>query len=254
MTSRHQRVRAIELTLTPREVVLVWLRNALRAGTFEGGARQTPTPREAVANSVLAAVRSGMKGQPDLLVERAVLQARREADSLYNFIVNVNVAVLESMEQRNREYSLSLGYLSAEMNGKTTKSRVEDLRRAVLMFLESVIVLDAAIAQVVSEHLDGQSVLFRDCEAALQEQLQMAETISTHFNLLAGELDVADLNLDDLRNSLQSETDRRVSIWVNLARLEMLNTFATLEEMRPAMDRYFLFLGSTSESSEPSKL
>jgi hypothetical protein len=181
----------------------VWLRNALRAGSFEDGARQTPTPREAVANSVLAAVRSGMKGQPELLVERAVLQARREADALYNLVVTMNVAVGESMEQRDRESSFLFGYLSAEMNAKTTKNRVEELRKAALMFLEGVVVLDAAIAQVVAERLDGQSVLFRDCEAALHEQLQMAETISKHFNLLAGEFDVAKINPDDLRNILQ---------------------------------------------------
>jgi hypothetical protein len=37
MNSRQQRVRSIELTLTPQEVVLLWLRNALQAGTFEEG-------------------------------------------------------------------------------------------------------------------------------------------------------------------------------------------------------------------------
>jgi hypothetical protein len=253
MTSRH-RVRAIELTLTPREVVLVWLRNALQAGPFVDGARLAPAPREAVMNEVSSTVRSGMKGQPELLAERAVLQARREADSLYNLVVKVNVAVLENSEQRQREYTFLSGHLGAEINGRVTKGRVENLRSEVLLFLESVIVLDAAIAQVVSERLDGQSVLFRDCEAALQEQLQMAETISKHFNLLVGESDVAEINLDELRNILQSETDRRISIWVDLARLEMLNTFGTAEEMRAAMDRYFLFLGSTSESSEPSRL
>ena len=57
--TRRRRVRAIELTLTPQQIVLVWLRNALQAGSFEDGARQTPTPREAVANAVFSAVRSG---------------------------------------------------------------------------------------------------------------------------------------------------------------------------------------------------
>jgi hypothetical protein len=93
MKSRQRRLKAIELTLTPKQVV-VWLRNALQAGTFEEGARRTPPPREAVANAVRSAVRNSMKGQPDLLVERAVLQARREADLLYNLVVGANVAVI----------------------------------------------------------------------------------------------------------------------------------------------------------------
>jgi hypothetical protein len=64
-----------------------------------------------------------MKGQPDLLVERAVLQARREADLLYNLVVGANVAVIENKLQREREYPLLLGYLSAEMRGKARKSK-----------------------------------------------------------------------------------------------------------------------------------
>jgi hypothetical protein len=45
MNSRQRRVRAIELTLTPQQVVVVWLRNALQAGTFEEGARHSPPYR-----------------------------------------------------------------------------------------------------------------------------------------------------------------------------------------------------------------
>jgi uncharacterized membrane protein YqgA involved in biofilm formation len=246
MTSRHRRVRAIELTLTPREVVLVWLRNALQAGPFVDGARLAPAPREAVSNAVLSAVQSGMKGQPELLVERAVLQARREADALYNLVVNMNVAVGDSLEQREREYSLLLGYLSAEVHGKTTKNRVEDLRRAVLMFVESVVVLDAAIAQVVAQRLDGQPALFRDCEAVLQEQLQMAETLSKLFNIVAGALNIPKINLDEFRNSLQSETDRRVTIWVRQARLQMLSSFGTPDELQAGLHQFFVFLDTES--------
>ena len=252
--TRRRRVRAIELTLTPQQIVLVWLRNALQAGSFEDGVRQTPTPREAVANAVFSAVRSGMKGQPELLVERAVLQARREADSLYNLIVNVNVAVVESTEQRERECSFLLGYVDAEVNGKATKNRVEDLRKAVLMFLESVVMLEASVALVVAQQLNGQPVLFRDCEAALREQLQMAETLSTLFNIVAGTLNIPKINLDDLRNSLQSETDRRISRWVSLARMQMLSTFGNLEDLHAAMEQFSPLLESKSESTEPSRL
>jgi hypothetical protein len=82
-----------------------------------------------------------MKGQPELLVERAVLQARRDADLLYNLVVRANGEVIENREQRERGCIFLLGYLSADMNGKVTKDRVEALRSAVLLFLESVIIL-----------------------------------------------------------------------------------------------------------------
>ena len=91
------------------------------------------------------------------------------------------------------------------------------------MFLESVIIFDAAIAQVAGERLSGQSVLFRDSAVKLAEQLQMATDLSTWFNELAVEVGAAEINLEEVRNSLQSETDQRISTWVSLARVEMLS-------------------------------
>jgi len=245
MKSRQRRVRAIELTLTPEQVV-VWLRNAIQAGTFEEGARHSPPYRGAIANEVLRTVRNSLKGQPDPLVERAILQARRQADSLYLLVVNANTAVLEGRVEREREYIILLGYLSAERRGNLTKDRVEILRLVVLMFIESVIVLDAAIALVVAERLNGQPALFRDCSVKLDQQLQMAEELSEHFNLLARSVGAAEMNLEELRNSLQPETDRQISIWVHLARTAALSTFGTEKEMHAAMDQYFLLFGPKS--------
>jgi hypothetical protein len=171
MNNRQRRVRAIELTLTPKQVVMMYVRDALKAaGTMEewARARHSPPCRIAVANTVYDTVRSSMKGQPDPLVERAIRQAQREADLLYLLLAFTNIAILEDREQRRREHVFLLGYLSAEMNGETTKDRVQILRLVVLAFLKSVIILDAAIAQVVSEHFDGQPILFRDCEARLR--------------------------------------------------------------------------------------
>jgi hypothetical protein len=192
-----------------------------------------------------------MKDQPELLGERAVLQARREADLLYNLVVGANVAVIENREQREREYIFLLGYLGAETRGNPTKDRVQTLRLAVLMFLERVIILDGAIAQLAGERLNGQPVLFRDCSVKLEEQLQMAEELSEHFNFLARAVDAAETNLEELRNSLQSETDRQISIWVHLARTATLSTFGTEKEMHAAMEQSFLlFKSNCGEASD----
>jgi hypothetical protein len=104
MKSRQRRLKAIELTLTPQQVVVVWLRDAVQAGTFEEEARHSPPYCGAVANAVLRSVEKSMKGQPEPLIERAILQARQEADLLYSPAVNVNVEVFENREQRGREY------------------------------------------------------------------------------------------------------------------------------------------------------
>lgn len=75
-----------------------------------------------------------------------------------------------------------------------------------------MIVLDAAIAQVEAERLNRQPVLFRDCSVKLEEQVEMAERLSEHFNFLARSVGTAEINLEELRKSLQSETDRQISI------------------------------------------
>ena len=158
----------------------------MHAGTFQEGARHSPPYRGVVANAVFRTVTESMKGQPEELIERAIVQAHQEADLLYGLAVNTNWRVMENWSQREREYVFLLGYLSAEIHGNPTKNRVQFLRCTVLLFLESVIILDAAIGQVAAERFNGQPVLFRDCEVKLKEQLQMAERLSELFNFLAG--------------------------------------------------------------------
>jgi hypothetical protein len=77
--------------------------------------RHSPPHRGAIANAMLRTVKDSMKGQPEPLIERAILQAGREPDLLYQLVVNSNADVVENGEQRDREYAFLLGYLSAEI-------------------------------------------------------------------------------------------------------------------------------------------
>ena len=110
--------------------------------------------------------------------------------------------------------------------------------------IKSVIIFDAAIAQVAVERLNGQPLLFRDTAIKMAEQLQMASGLSTWFNELAREVSAAEIDLEEVRNSLRSETNRQISIWVHLARTVALSTFDTKEEMHAAMDQYLLLFKS----------
>lgn len=68
----------------------------------------------------------------------------------------------------------------------------------------------------------------------------MATDLSTWFNELAGGVGAAELDLEEVRNSLRSETNRQISIWGHLARTAALSTFGTKQQMHAAMDQYFL--------------
>jgi hypothetical protein len=78
----------------------------------------------------------------------------------------------------------------------------------------------------------------------------MAERLSYHFNFLACAAGVAEINLEELRNSLQSETDHQVSIWINLARVAALGAFGTDAEMHAAMDQYALLFEAKAEDGD----
>jgi hypothetical protein len=72
----------------------------------------------------------------------------------------------------------------------------------------------------------------------------MAEELSEDFNLLARAVDAAEIHLEELRSSLQSETDRQISIWVHVAHTEALSLFGTEKEMHAALEQSLLLFKS----------
>jgi len=113
--------------------------------------------------------------------------------------------------QGEREYIFLLGYLTAEVRGHRKKDQIEYLRLAFLMFIEPVIGLEVAIDQLVAVWLDGQPVLFRDTAVKLAEQLKMATSLSTWFNMLAVEVGATEIDLEQVRNNLRPTIESQVS-------------------------------------------
>jgi len=95
------------------------------------------------------------------------------------------------------------------MHGKATKDRLQALRLAVQQFLESVIILDSAIAQIVAGRLNGQPVLFRDCSVKLAEQVQMAERATEYFNFMARSEGAAEIDLAELEKAFGQKSSAR---------------------------------------------
>lgn len=79
-------------------------------------------------------------------------------------------------------------------------------------------------------------MLFRDSAIKLTEQLLMAQTVSDRFNSLGRAFDVAEINLEEFRSSVQWKTDHQVSGWIELARLQALTAFGTEEQRRAALN------------------
>jgi hypothetical protein len=136
MKSHQRRLRVIELSLTPRQVVAVWLKNASQR-TAQEAALHSPPYRGMVANAVYQNVQNSMKGHPESLVERAILRGRREADLDYLLVTDANLAVLDDWAGRDREYTLLLAYrgsrdtwISNERPNREHAPSVSDVHRA----------------------------------------------------------------------------------------------------------------------------
>jgi hypothetical protein len=225
MSDLYRRLIKLELSLSPEQIVQLWLKNAQALGPFLDRRRRGPSPRTVVANSMSKAVQSSMKGYSDQEIERAILQARRRSDFLYMLIVDANVAVFHTTSERRREVQMIRYHLRSIHCAAKNIQSLEELRSAVLLFIEDVLIVEGALAQLSAEHFGGQAVLFSDTSVRLESQIDMATSVVTWFNLLARETGATELSLEELRKSFGPKVAKRVSEWADHSRLEMLSEF-----------------------------
>jgi hypothetical protein len=98
--SQQLRLKTIELSLTPEQIVLVRHEAAKEAGSLVEAALISPAPRQAIANAVNNAIRVSMKGQHEAAIESAIQQGRQQADFLFMLIVETNAGVRGNAAQK----------------------------------------------------------------------------------------------------------------------------------------------------------
>lgn len=236
MKREDRRLETIELSLTPSQVVLLWLKTAV-THTYDEGARQEPLPRSAIANSVGRNVRDSLKDKSEEMIERAVLQARQEADLLYILVLDLNVWVQNDFIAINREYAFFLGNISALLHSGLFRVAEDNLKALTLYFVERIFVLEAAILRLSVERFGGQQVLFADSVLKLAEVVGFAEKAVDHFNFIAKETGCPALDKDEIRMSLHTEIDQQVARTTLIARSGMLSLFGETSDLRANYDQ-----------------
>jgi hypothetical protein len=229
-----RRIKAIEISLTPKQIVLLWLEQVLK-GKFVQPADQCASPRSAVANSVASNVKMALQGQPDNVIEGAILQGRREADVLYSLAIEVNFEVVAQFDAYNREYKYLLGYFDLLMRSILRANCEEDLCRLTRLFVSDIFRLHKAILKVRQQHFDGQIVLFADCAAKLNKQLEMADFALELHNSIAEKLKLPALTKDSIFEGLQPDVEYLVTLWSGIAEAKMLDTFGTRADCRASI-------------------
>ena len=142
-------------------------------------------PEDTFANAVYAAVSGSMKGYPKPVVEKAIRQARQEADSLYMLIVQVNLGILMDVALSNICFPFVIRHFrAATTEGTINAEFIRELRLSLVQIVEDLLVAEGSALQVTTEYLNGQQVLFSDTFEALAKQLQFAEELIDHFNFI----------------------------------------------------------------------
>ena len=234
MNNHQKRLKEIEVSLTPYQLVLLWMETATK-GTFVEGAVQSPGPRCRIANSVAGIVRTELKGRSDDMIERAIVQAQKDADFLYMIVVQVNGDTLRQSFARSREYRFLLAYLHAVMHSSIMSDSEMRLRKFTLSFVEQIFLLDETISHIRSRRFGEHFILFSDCAAMLKEQLEMATDVLEVFNIIAGDLHVPELTKKQICETLQEEVQQQVSPWEMVARAVTLDDFGTEAEFRDSL-------------------
>lgn len=232
----RQRLKTIEVSLTPSEVVLFWMKNALPK-SYEEGALGSPQPRSAIASSITRIVRAGLKGETDTVVERGILQARREADWLYMLVVEMNSKVQNQFFECRREYWFLFAYLVATMRSNVASVTEEELRTVTLLFVNPVLVLESTVRRISAERFGGHPILFSDSAAKLKEQTKLVDEALELFNVLATEAKFCLLSKEEIRDSLCSLIDQGTAQMILLARGVMLRTFGEDREFRESFNQ-----------------
>jgi hypothetical protein len=264
MDKRRRRLTKIEVNLTPEQIVLLWMKKSL-SRPLDDAALQCPPPREAIAKSVVRVVREALKGEPTTVVERAILQARREADWLYMIVVQINYRVKTQLDSSQRECAFLAGWLYTALQCssfslcsdgiletvgvlhralsipeellQTMRSDLptiswESLQKTTLAFLQSILLLEATLSRISAERFGGHPILFSDSMEKLNKQLALVDEVLGYYNLLAREAHFAELTRDSISDSLGPLVDRKMSDIVLVAKAEMLAQQGEKVELR----------------------
>ena len=242
----ERRLAKVEASLSPRAAVLRWLAEAQQFPSLVDFTRSiidlpvSAAPLTQIGESVEAAVRSAMKGEPRQVVESAVRRAVGDAVFLLALVLKLNGAALEVARLEGlRAAALSL-WIGALLGGpraadRQTRQRQSDLdRERQSMWKQWNRVLDNIVAEVRAEeeargalerrYFDDQPILFTDATeawAGLRDQVDrliaLAELLPVAMRAAGSPTD--ERATDSLAEQVADPAESRAAILADHARV-----------------------------------
>jgi hypothetical protein len=188
----ERRLRAVEASLTPTQLVLRWLDEAHAFGDLESYVRSqlaepsAEGPLDRLAREAAAGARASLRGKRPEIVDAAVRTALRETVFRFDLVMRILVTTHDLVEREGLiEAALSahLALLTTEgreRGGRDTRypERFATLRGLLLFRLAELRAAQEAREAVEARYLAGHTALFPDAVAAWAEQLRNSETLA----------------------------------------------------------------------------
>jgi len=240
-----KRLTKIETALTPKQAVLLWLKETLQLGRDDWTARalRAPlheTPRFRISVMVEKAVRDSLskKGMKPEFIAHVVLEAQKEADFLLVLIRHVRDDVASDSPLRGFQLLLLREKLARMLEHFVEHDRFDpegwdQWRTGLINTLTPLWQLRATIAAISARFYDHHPILFREEDNGLNEDIRIAESLAVHYNRLERGLPSwTALDLDALQSSVEAEVPAAVQRRVTFARARSLRDFGEEEAAR----------------------
>jgi len=247
MNNQPRRLKDIELSLTLSQRVFLWMQKALMGNYTDSLLDfESPDPFVTIGDWVDNIVKNSSVGESETFVDRATVQASKEAYFLLLLVRQMNDMVLTQFPKSNREYVFLLAYLAAigqstrlsviakatlgatttifralsrtfpELREMVTMHRAlsipeEVQRRITLKFVEEILCLEGTVSRISAEHFGGRPILYADSAARLTQQLQLVDQALELSNSMAARLRFPQLNKEQIRHDLSSRIDEELS-------------------------------------------
>ncbi len=244
----QKRLSRIETSLTPKQAVLLWLRQEHQGRTSVEYLRymmQRPPsarPRARVETQVVDAIRAAMKGQEAGRIHQAVRQGQMYADFLILLVSRTNSVILDDGRCRWLQIALLHEQLrNAALSGHDAKA----LHRWAVRVREvvtDVCALQAASELIRDRYFDGECILAKDVIEDVEQQAKIVQTMMhnhDHVVIEAGQPEFA-TDSDKLQKTVNELASQRADCIVSLAKSKTLDDFGEEEAADAILKPYIL--------------
>ena len=242
--SLRKRLIKIETALTPKQAVLLWLKEVQQLDPNEFAERffkcpMHEAPRVRIPEMAEKAVRDSLrkKGLKPESVSEAAHEAWKRADFMLVLVYLLN----DEIVQDARVSTPCLRLLLVELGWMEEKHKEHGLftawggwRALFINTMTRTLLLRATIEAISERMYDNHSILFPGVETSLNHRIKWAELLAASYNALEGVLPSwTAIDLAALRSSIEAEVPAEVAKQVAHAKAK---TLQALGEWKAAWD------------------